>query len=102
MKKRTLCFTQEINEEVLEYVRNTPTCQNGVRDGDIIYVTKIPYMARQKPLGKSSVKLKVDNSTEGPLGGDLVDLCFTATSTLVTKRSTHIVKRLCSARVNLK
>jgi len=91
MKNRTLYFTQEINEEVLEYVRNTPTCQNGVRDGDIIYVTKIPYMARQKPLGKSSVKLKVDNY-----------LCFTATSTLVTKRSTHIVKRLCPARVNLK
>jgi hypothetical protein len=42
-----LYFTQEIDEEVLDYVRNTPTCQNGVRDGDTIYVTKIPYMAKK-------------------------------------------------------
>jgi len=47
MKEKTLYFTQEIDEEVLEYVRNTPTCQNGVREGDIIYVTKIPYMAKK-------------------------------------------------------
>jgi hypothetical protein len=47
MKDHTLYFTQEIDEEVLEYVRSTPTCQNGVREGNIIYVTKIPYMAKQ-------------------------------------------------------
>jgi hypothetical protein len=47
MKEKTLYFTQEIDGEVLEYVRNTPTCQNGVREGDIIYVTKIPYMAKK-------------------------------------------------------
>jgi hypothetical protein len=40
-------FTQEIDEEVLEYVRNTPTCQNGVREGDVITATKIPYMAKK-------------------------------------------------------
>lgn len=47
MKEKTLFYTQEIDEEVLEYVRNTPTCQNGVREGDIIYITKIPYMAKK-------------------------------------------------------
>jgi len=47
MKEKTLYFTQEIDEKVLEYVRNTPTCQNGVRKGNIIYVTKIPYMAKK-------------------------------------------------------
>jgi hypothetical protein len=47
MKERSLYFAQEIDEEVLDYVRNTPTCSNGVRDGDIIYVTKIPYMAKK-------------------------------------------------------
>jgi hypothetical protein len=41
MKEHTLYFTQEIDEKVLDYVRNTPTCQNGVREGNIIYVTKI-------------------------------------------------------------
>jgi site-specific recombinase XerD len=47
MKEKTLFFNQEIDEEVLEYVRSNPTCQNGVREGDIIYVTKIPYMAKE-------------------------------------------------------
>jgi hypothetical protein len=47
MKEKTLYFTQEIDGEVLEYVRNTPTCQNGVRKGDTIHVTKIPYMAKE-------------------------------------------------------
>ena len=47
MKEKTLYFTQEIDEEVLQYVRDTPTCQNGVREGDVIYVTKIPYMAKK-------------------------------------------------------
>lgn len=47
MKEKTLYFTQEITKEVLDYVRKTPTCQVGVRKGDTIYVTKIPYMAKQ-------------------------------------------------------
>lgn len=47
MKEKTLYFTQEITNEVLDYVRKTPTCQVGVRKGYIIYVTKIPYMAKK-------------------------------------------------------
>jgi hypothetical protein len=47
MKEKTLYFTQEITKEVLDYVRETPTCQVGVRKGDVIYVTKIPYMAKE-------------------------------------------------------
>ena len=47
MMQRTLYFTQEIEKEVLDYVRNTPTCQNGVREGNVIYITKIPYMAKR-------------------------------------------------------
>ncbi|MDH5481275.1 MAG: MGMT family protein [Candidatus Bathyarchaeota archaeon] len=46
-REKTLFFTQEIDEEVVEYVRKTPTCQNGVREGDTIYVTKIPYMVKK-------------------------------------------------------
>ena len=47
MNQGTLYFTQEIDKKVLDYVSNTPTCQNGVREGNIIYVTKIPYMAKK-------------------------------------------------------
>ena len=57
MKQRTLYFTQEIDKEVLDYVRNTPTCQNGVREGNIIYVTKIPYMAKRY-LNEKNKKMK--------------------------------------------
>lgn len=46
-KEKTLYYTQEVDDEVVEYVRKTPTCQVGVRDGDVIYVTKIPYMAKK-------------------------------------------------------
>ncbi|HVP22442.1 MAG TPA: hypothetical protein VMS77_00865 [Conexivisphaerales archaeon] len=46
-REKTLYFTQEIDEEVVDYVRRTATCQCGVREGDIIYVTKIPYMAKK-------------------------------------------------------
>jgi hypothetical protein len=47
LKEKTLYYTQEITKEVLDYVKETPTCQVGVRDGEIIYVTKIPYMAKK-------------------------------------------------------
>jgi hypothetical protein len=47
MRRQRLYFTQEIDQEVIDYVRNTPTCQNGVREGNIIFVTKIPYMAKK-------------------------------------------------------
>ena len=57
MKEGTLYFTQEIDKEVLDYVRNTPTCQNGVREDKIIYVTKIPYMAKQY-LNEKNKKMK--------------------------------------------
>jgi hypothetical protein len=47
VKEKTLYYTQEITKEVLDYVKETPTCQVGVRDGELIYVTKIPYMAKK-------------------------------------------------------
>jgi hypothetical protein len=56
-KNRTLYFTQEVDNEVVEYVRKTPTCQVGVKEGDVIYVTKIPYMAK-KYLHEKNEKMK--------------------------------------------
>lgn len=56
-KKKTLYYTQEVDDEVVEYVRKTPTCQVGVRDGNMIYVTKIPYMTK-KYLHEKDEKMK--------------------------------------------
>jgi len=41
----TLYYTQPITDDVLAYVRDTLTCGGGVRRGDEIHVTKIPYQA---------------------------------------------------------
>lgn len=42
-----LFFSQEITQEVIDFVRADPEISQGVREGDILYVTKIPYMTKQ-------------------------------------------------------
>jgi hypothetical protein len=40
-------FAQEITQEVVDFVRNDPEMGGGRRVGNIIYETKIPYMAKK-------------------------------------------------------
>ncbi|MFW9965392.1 MAG: hypothetical protein ACFFCX_17600, partial [Candidatus Sifarchaeia archaeon] len=47
MDEGTLFFTQEIDSEVISYVRDRPTIEGGIRDGNRVIITKIPYMAKQ-------------------------------------------------------
>ncbi len=42
-----LYFNQQITDEVIEYVRRNPEIGQGVRAGNIIYETKIPYQAKE-------------------------------------------------------
>ena len=42
-----LYFTQEITDEVIGHVKSHPEVSGGVRDGNIIYETKIPYMTKE-------------------------------------------------------
>jgi len=42
-----LFFTQEITEEVVEYVRNEPLIARGVREGDVLYEVKIPHQTKE-------------------------------------------------------
>ena len=44
MKEGTLFFTQKINKESLDFVRKNPEVAGGVRRGNRIYGTKVPYM----------------------------------------------------------
>ncbi|MHA2249399.1 MAG: hypothetical protein ACXAD7_03505 [Candidatus Kariarchaeaceae archaeon] len=46
-KEKTLFFTQEINQEVMDYVLNEPSIEGGVREGNILTVSKIPYLTKQ-------------------------------------------------------
>ncbi len=42
-----LFFSQEITDEVLQYVAEHPETEAGVRDGNLLYITKIPYNAKE-------------------------------------------------------
>jgi hypothetical protein len=42
-----LFFSQEITDEVVQYVRDHPETESGVREGNILYISKIPYNAKQ-------------------------------------------------------
>jgi hypothetical protein len=42
-----LFFSQEITDEVVENVKSNPETESGVRDGNLLYITKIPYNAKQ-------------------------------------------------------
>ncbi len=42
-----LFYTQVITDAVVDFVRNDPEIAYGVREGNLLYVTKIPYMARE-------------------------------------------------------
>jgi len=42
-----LFFAQEITDEVVAFVKNNPEIESGVREGNILYISKIPYNAKQ-------------------------------------------------------
>lgn len=52
-----LLFAQEVTGEVLEFIRNEPEMGGGVRNGNIVYETKIPFLTRQY-LAESDPTLK--------------------------------------------
>jgi hypothetical protein len=56
MTEGTLFFNQEIDENVLKFVRDNPEIAGGVRRGDVIYETKIPYMTREYLREKDKTK----------------------------------------------
>jgi hypothetical protein len=52
-----LWYTVEINDEVLKFVQSDPEMEVGRRDGDKIYISKIPYNA-VRYLHESDVRMK--------------------------------------------
>ena len=43
----TWWFVQVITDEVIDYVRRHPEVSTGIREGNIVYEAKIPYMAKE-------------------------------------------------------
>jgi hypothetical protein len=52
-----LYFAQPITDEVLDFVRTHPEIAQGVREGNVVYEVKIPYMA-QAYLSETDERLK--------------------------------------------
>ena len=42
-QKGELFFSQEVTDDVVQYVKNNPEIESGVREGNLLYITKIPY-----------------------------------------------------------
>ena len=42
-----LYYTQEITDEVIDFIRRTPLIAQGVREGNTLYEVKIPYMTKE-------------------------------------------------------
>jgi len=45
--EKGLFFNQEITAEVIAFVQDNPEISQGVRRGNVLYVTKIPYMTKE-------------------------------------------------------
>lgn len=52
-----LFFTQEITDEVIEFVQSHPEIRQGVREGNVLHEAKIPYMTREY-LAETDERLK--------------------------------------------
>jgi len=56
-KEGSLFFTQPVDDQVIEYIRNNPTTEYGVREGNKIIISKIPYNTKLY-LNESDKRLK--------------------------------------------
>ena len=56
-KEGTLEFAQYVDEEVIDFIKNTPSISPGIREGNIIISTKMPYQTK-KHLQAKDKKMK--------------------------------------------
>ena len=57
LREGRLFFAQEVTDEVLEFIRNEPEMGGGVRIGNIVFETKIPFLTKEY-LSESNPQLK--------------------------------------------
>ena len=56
-KEGTWWYVQVISDEVIDYVRRNPEVSTGIRQGNIVYEAKIPYMALEY-LAETDARMK--------------------------------------------
>ncbi len=54
--RNELYFTQDITDEVIAFVKDNPEVAQGVRVGNLLYITKIPYMTQKYLVEKDEEK----------------------------------------------
>ena len=91
-----LFFAQEVTDEVLDYVRNTPEMGAGIREGNIVYETKIPfltkeYLAEEDPQRKRYYYCHCPWAREAVKSGDKVAPIFCNCSAGFHKKSWEII-----------
>lgn len=91
-----LFFAQEITDEVVEFVRNNPEIATGVRDGNVLYVSKIPYntvqyLAETDPTMKRYYACHCPWAREAIRSGDVVDPIFCNCSAGFHKKPWEII-----------
>lgn len=47
LKDDTLFFTQDVNDEVIAYVKRDQTIETGIRKGELVIITKMPYSTKE-------------------------------------------------------
>jgi hypothetical protein len=43
LEEKTLFYTQEVDEKVVEHVKADQSIEGRIRDGNKVFITKIPY-----------------------------------------------------------
>lgn len=46
-KEGTLFYTQEVDQQVIDYVKNNQSIETGIREGNKVIIKKTPYMIKQ-------------------------------------------------------
>ncbi|MGE5654342.1 MAG: hypothetical protein ACM3ZQ_08815 [Bacillota bacterium] len=91
-----LFFNQVITDEVVEYVRSQPEIASGVLLGDTLYITKIPYMAKEylatdDPLMKRYYSCHCPWARESILTGETVSPSFCHCSAGFVKKQWEVI-----------
>jgi hypothetical protein len=95
-REGVLFFAQEITDEVVAYVKDNPEIESGVREGNILYISKIPYnakayLAESDPVMKRYYACHCPWAREAIKSGEKVEPIFCYCSAGFSKKSWEVI-----------